>query len=189
MSRAEPIRSRNAGATRRSILEAACERFLRDGYDQASVRAIAADAGIDAALIFRYFGSKEGLFAEVLETTAEDPTEVLSGDRATFGERVARAVLDPAEHSPSRIAFLHLAASSSVSDVASGLVRRHIEKQFIVPFTRWLAQDDAAEKAWLAASVLIGVSVMTNLEQSREPAKTGSEIDRLARLLQSIVDA
>jgi AcrR family transcriptional regulator len=189
MSRAEPIRSRNARATRQGILDAACGRFLRDGYDQASVRAIAADAGIDPALIFRYFGSKEGLFAEVLERTAEDPTEV-SGDRATFGERVARAVLDPAGgRHPRRIAFLHLAASSSVSDVASRLVRRHIEKQFIVPFSCWLGQEDAAEKAWLAASVLIGVSVMASLERNRQPSKAQDEIDRLARLLQSIVDA
>jgi AcrR family transcriptional regulator len=162
---------------------------MRDGYDQASVRAIAADAGVDAALIFRNFGSKEGLFAEVLDTTAEDPTEVLSGDRATFGDRVARAVLDPAERASSRIAFLHLAASSSVSEIASRLVRRHIEKQFIAPFSRWLGRDGAAEKAWLAASVLIGVSVMTSLEQSGQPAKTRSEIDHLARLLQRIVDA
>ncbi|HEX5419164.1 MAG TPA: TetR family transcriptional regulator [Gammaproteobacteria bacterium] len=190
MATSASIKPRNAAATRLAILNAARERFVRDGYDQAGLRAIAADAGVDPALICRYFGSKESLFAEVLESTSEDPMEVLAGDRGGFGERVARAMLDPQQHCPARIAFLQLAARSSGSPAASCLVRRHIESQFIVPFSAWLRQERAAEKAWLAACVLIGVGVMTGIEQGpRSRAETEAAIGRLARLLQSVIES
>ena len=60
-------RRRDAAATREAILEAATRRFATQGYERAGVREIAADAGVTAALVNRYFGSKEGLFAEVIQ--------------------------------------------------------------------------------------------------------------------------
>ena len=51
-----PSRARNAAATRAAILQAARRRFAREGYDQTGLREVAADAGVDAALISRYFG-------------------------------------------------------------------------------------------------------------------------------------
>lgn len=59
--------ARDANATRATILTAARERFANDGYDRATIRAIAADAGIDPALVMRYFGNKEGLFSAAAE--------------------------------------------------------------------------------------------------------------------------
>ncbi len=190
MTSPEPTRPRNAAATRAGILAAARERFLRDGYDLAGLRAIAAEAGVDPALICRYFGSKEGLFAEVLQSTTADPAEVMAGDRATLGERLARAMLDPAAPCPDRIAFLQLAARSSSSAAASRLVRRHVQTQFIVPFSRWLGEEGAAEKAWLAAAVLVGVGVMAGIDRGSRPAsEVEGAIGKLARVLQGIVDA
>src|SRR5215510_212651 len=54
---------RRSDATRAAILTAARERFAADGYDRATIRAIAGDAAIDPALVMRYFGNKEQLFA------------------------------------------------------------------------------------------------------------------------------
>ena len=53
--------------TRQAILDAAGARFASDGYDKATLRAIAADAGADPAMIIRYFGSKAGLFAAAVQ--------------------------------------------------------------------------------------------------------------------------
>ena len=64
---AQPKRKRDAAATREAILEAATRRFATQGYERAGAREIAADAGVTAALVNRYFGSKEGLFAEVIK--------------------------------------------------------------------------------------------------------------------------
>src|ERR1700682_3334674 len=56
-------RRRNAAATARELLEAPRVRFARDGFDRTSIRDIAADVGVDQALVIRYFGSKERLFS------------------------------------------------------------------------------------------------------------------------------
>jgi len=64
----ELVRRRTRGEiTRENILAAARSRFAADGYERATIRAIAADAGIDPALVMRYFGNKESLFAEAAE--------------------------------------------------------------------------------------------------------------------------
>src|SRR5271157_5671153 len=83
-----PKRRRDAAATRSAILEAATRRFACQGYQCAGVREIAADAGVNAAMVNRYFGSKEGLFAEVVER-AFDIRYLFDGDRATLAERLA----------------------------------------------------------------------------------------------------
>lgn len=190
MSEPLPIRTRNAAATRRSILDAARNRFLLDGYDHVGLRAISGDVGVDAALISRYFGSKEALFAEVVASTGSDPMEVLAGDRATFGMRVARAMFDPARNSRQRMAFMALATRSTASPVASKIVRRHIEAYFIVPFANWLGGERAAETAWLTASILMGVAVMSGIacSQPESSEKTQDATEALARLLQTVID-
>ena len=60
-------RSRNAAQTRADILDAARRRFGSDGYQTTTLRAVAADVGIDPALIIRYFGTKQELFAEAAD--------------------------------------------------------------------------------------------------------------------------
>ena len=84
-SEATHPRKRNAAATRAAMLDAAVCRFARDGYDGASVRDIAADAGVDAALVSRYFGGKEELFNEVL-SCSPSPEHLFEGGREGFGE-------------------------------------------------------------------------------------------------------
>ena len=85
-------RGRDAAATRAAILEAARGAFTRESYDQVGVREIATVAGIDAALVIRYFGSKEGLFAAAIGKKF-DLSLLFEGDARGLGERVARAVL------------------------------------------------------------------------------------------------
>lgn len=62
-----PRPPRRSDATRAAILEAARERFAEDGYERATIRAIARDAGIDPSMVMRYYGNKEGLFAAASE--------------------------------------------------------------------------------------------------------------------------
>jgi AcrR family transcriptional regulator len=69
----ETPKARRGDATRATILTAARERFAADGYERATIRAIAADAGIDPALVMRYYGNKEGLFAAAAEIDLRFP--------------------------------------------------------------------------------------------------------------------
>jgi len=184
-----PIRHRNAASTRETILGAARQRFMLDGYDRAGLRAIAADAGVDPALICRYFGGKELLFAEVLASTGRDPMKVIAGDRASFGRRVAEALLRPADCDPDRLAFVQLAIRSSTSPAASKLVRERVESQFMVPFAAWIGGERAADKAWLAGSILMGAATMLAIGCTpADAAATDGMVDRLARALQRLVD-
>ncbi|GAA4616933.1 TetR family transcriptional regulator [Actinoallomurus liliacearum] len=59
--------------TRAAILAAARRRFAADGYERATVRAIAADADIDPSMVIRYYGSKEGLFAAAVDVDLRLP--------------------------------------------------------------------------------------------------------------------
>ncbi|AOT62126.1 MULTISPECIES: TetR/AcrR family transcriptional regulator [Streptomyces] len=62
-----PEPPRRSDATRAAILAAARERFAADGYERATIRAIARDAGIDPSMVMRYYGNKEGLFTAASE--------------------------------------------------------------------------------------------------------------------------
>lgn len=66
------VKPRDADNTRQLLLSAARNRFARDGYSSTTVRDIASDAGVNVALINRYFTSKEGLFEACIERVGEE---------------------------------------------------------------------------------------------------------------------
>jgi len=184
-------RPRNAARTRAAILAAVKDRFTNEIYDQVGVRQIAADAGVDAALICRYFGSKEQLFATVVAESGRAPMEILSGTREDFGVRAARALFDPSHRSHKEsLDFINLAMRSTMSSFAREQVQQHIERRFVIPFSTWLGERGAAEKAWLVASVLMGVSAMRGIVSGADCLADRQEtfIQHLARTLQAIVD-
>lgn len=84
-------RPRNAAQTRADILAAARRRFATEGYEGTTLRAVAADVGVDAALVIRYFGSKKDLFATAVEFTIELPD--LSGSTRRLRGHAVAAVL------------------------------------------------------------------------------------------------
>jgi AcrR family transcriptional regulator len=82
--------------TRGQIITAARQAFAAKGFAGASMRAIAADAGVDAALIHHYFESKQQLFLATVALPPELPQlleQVAAGDRSDLGERIVRMVL------------------------------------------------------------------------------------------------
>lgn len=179
----EETRSRNAGATRQAILLAACQHFVKDGYDNTGLRAIATDAGIDPALICRYFGSKRQLFGEVLASAGKNPMETFLGERETCGERVAAAIMSSDTDSSRRLTFVSLIVGAAGSAEASELAHEHIERNFIEPVGRWLGGPKAKERAWMLCSFLIGFSLMKNLRPESTPSRS-----RLAAQIQSMID-
>ena len=66
-------RPRDAAQTRADILAVARRRFAAEGFERTTLRAIAADVGVDAALVNRYFGSKQDLFATATEFRIDRP--------------------------------------------------------------------------------------------------------------------
>lgn len=179
-------RCRNAAATRQAILEAAKTCFMHDGYEQVGVRDIAARAGVDPALVNRYFGSKEGLFSEAVASKF-DLRHLLEGDRATLGERLARYVLqknaDGTDYDP-LVALLR----SSSSDVCSGMLRNAMLQGFVQPLAARLDGSDAWSRAELVGSTLLGLLVHRTVIGGAEAADNERMLALVAPALQTFID-
>ncbi len=150
-------RPRNAEATRAAILNAARERFSCESYDDVGMRDIAGDVGVDAALVSRYFGSKEELFEVVLES-CDNGGELMSGDRRTFGQRVAHEVIFEPK-SESKLKGLLILLRSISSTKAMEIVQRSANARFYGPFAEWVGGSDPAVSARLAAAFIMGMAV------------------------------
>jgi AcrR family transcriptional regulator len=181
-------RPRNAEATRAAILTAARERFSRESYDDVGMRDIAGDVGVDAALVSRYFGSKEDLFLKVLEHCGDAP-DLMDGDRATFGDRVAREAIFGSEHD-GQLEHLLVLLRSIGSAKASELVRRTADESFFSPFQAWIGGHDAPVRARLAAAFIMGMEVNRELTGGQTLTRQQSENmhARMAAILQEIID-
>lgn len=181
-------RPRNAEATRAAILEAARERFARESYDDVGMRDIAGDVGVDAALVSRYFGSKEDLFVTVLDSCSNG-SELMEGDRAEFGRRVARAVIfEPAKEG--KLKGLLIMLRSVGSTKAMELVQRTGSERFFNPFAAWVGGEDAAVRARLAWATIMGMAVSREITGGFGLSQEECEkmCARMAVLLQDIVD-
>ncbi|GAB3949557.1 TetR family transcriptional regulator [Micromonospora vulcania] len=108
---AQPTHPRRSDATRAAILRAARERFAADGYERATIRAIAADAQIDPSMVMRYYGSKEGLFAAAAEFDLRLP-DLTKVPPSRLGETLIRHFLARWEGDETLVALLRAASTN-----------------------------------------------------------------------------
>ncbi|WP_292054228.1 MULTISPECIES: TetR/AcrR family transcriptional regulator [unclassified Brevundimonas] len=192
----ESHRPRNAVATRQAILDVAKERFIAHSYDDVGIRDIAREVGVDAALVSRYFGSKEDLFNEALDSCKGGP-ELWEGDRSTFGLRIAREIVngefDCPRHSTStnRLAGLLMLLRSIGSAKAMEMVQRNSNERFFGPLTEWIGGSNAHIRARLVAGLIMGMAVSRELADGFSSLGT-EDLEELAqsmgKTLQSLVD-
>ena len=155
-----PGRRRDAAATRAAILEAATLRFATEGYERAGAREIAADAGVTAALVNRYFGSKEGLFAEVIGR-ALDMGRLLQGQRGDLADHLARLMVYGREDSPDRVYTpLLLLLRSAAEPGAVKLFRRDLNRTELPLLAEQIGGDDAPVRAVMVMAQLTGFAIM-----------------------------
>jgi AcrR family transcriptional regulator len=159
VKRARVARKRDAASTRAAILAAARQAFSGSGYDSVGVRDIAGKAGVTAALVNRYFGSKKLLFAEaVLE--AKGIGELLTGDRRTAGARLAAMMLDKDPHGKAGGDPLLAILRSAPDPEAAGVVRDWLQKVMVGPIAKWLGGPDAETRASVMVSTLLGFIIL-----------------------------
>ncbi|MDX6281715.1 MAG: hypothetical protein QOH03_2786, partial [Kribbellaceae bacterium] len=96
------------------ILAAARERFAADGYERATIRAIAADAAIDPAMVMRYFGNKEKLFAAAAEFDLRLP-DLSQLPREEVGAALTNHFLDRWEDDESLKALLRASVTNEAA--------------------------------------------------------------------------
>lgn len=175
-----PTRQRDADATRRAILDAAHELFSLRGFDGAGTRDIAQAAGVDARLITRYFGSKENLFAEVVDKAYQKPLLMTPGQN----HAVAVALLSDV---PLALDPMQLTLRSASNERAAEIMRQHLEGHYQQRLAEGLPGADAVERAALLVSICAGVQLMRNV--LRDSALQDIDVERLANYLEAALDS
>lgn len=147
-------------STRDEILAAARHRFAEGGYDRATFRKIAADAGVDPALVVQFFGSKRDLFAAatappvtLAELAAASPDEDAA---AGPGLRLARQLMRWLDDDGAREALLGRIRSASTEPAAADAVREMFGEQ-LTAFARQMGGDHPEVRASLLATQFLGV--------------------------------
>ena len=148
---------------RAAIVQAAAEEFAAAGYDGVSLRAVARRAGVDAALVHHYFGTKERVFAAAIEVSFEPALgarDVLAGDRDTIGERLARLFFGVWEDEHTRAPLLAVMRSALTNETAAGVMRTFVLRRLLQRIAEGLDVPDPTLRAELAASQMIGVALL-----------------------------
>ncbi|MFF0820915.1 TetR family transcriptional regulator [Micromonospora haikouensis] len=150
--------------TREAILDAARAAFAERGFDAASIRSIAAAAGVDPALVHHYFGGKDQLFLAAMGAPL-DPGEllpwVLAGDADGVGERLVRTFLGVWD-SPAGAAAVALLRSAVSNEWTARLLREFLVTQVLRRVLHHLDVDPAELplRGSLVASQLVGLALM-----------------------------
>jgi AcrR family transcriptional regulator len=163
-----------AGDTRGRILRAARTAFGERGYEGATIRDVAARAGVDPALVHHYFGTKQQLFIAASEfpvDVAEVVPRLLAGPREGLGERFVRYVVDMWDRPEVRPLLMGIVRSASTDPVAAGMMRRLLAEGPFLALARAIDLPDAPLRATLAGTQLIGL-VMARYVLLVEPLAT-----------------
>jgi AcrR family transcriptional regulator len=164
---AAPRRGRRPGApdTRAAILASARELFAASGYAGTSMRAVAAAAGVDAALVHHYFGAKDDLFLAALQVRVDPRVAmlpVIEGGVDGAGERLMRVFLSVWDDEDSRLPLLAL-FRGIVDPNGQQLVRDGFVRMVLGPVGAALDLDQAERRMTLVASQLVGIVVLRYL--------------------------
>ncbi len=169
---------------REAILAAAARQFSELGYDRTSMRAVAAEAGVDQALIAHYFGSKHQLFIAAVEfplPPAKVLPQVLDGDRATIGHRLVRTQLALLEDPDARRRLTGLVRAASSEPQAARMMREFLTQELVGPVARALGADEPELRACLVGSQIIGLLVTRYITELEPLASLPA--DRVAELV------
>jgi AcrR family transcriptional regulator len=159
---ARPGRRPGASGTREAILLAARERFAEVGYDRATIRAIAVQAGVDPALVMHFFGSKQQLFLAAIELTvnpAEAIPAMLEEGLDGLGERLARFYLQMWEQPETRDGLAGIMRSAFSHEDAAALLRAFLGSEVFGRLAPNIDGEDAQLRVALAGSHLVGIAI------------------------------
>lgn len=148
--------------TREAILRTARTRFGADGYDAVSIRAVAHEAGVDPALVHRFFGSKQSLFVAAMQlpvAPGELVRALLANGTEGLGERIVQTLIT-INDTPGAVApFLALLRASTSNEQAATMLREFVTTEVLGPIAAAAAPDEPDLRAALAGSQVIGLAI------------------------------
>jgi AcrR family transcriptional regulator len=168
--------------TRSTILDAARHRFAAAGYNATSLRAIAADAGVDTGVVLHFFGSKDGLFRAAVRwpfdpARAEEALLLSTGE--PLGTRLAATFFAYWEDPTTGPALAALLRSAMTNDEAAALLREFVAHELFSRVAARFGADKPELRIELAAAQLIGIALLRNILRV-EPISSASVNDLVA---------
>lgn len=148
--------------TRQAILAAARRSFAAAGYDGATMRGIAREAGVDQALVHHFYGTKEHLFVTAVGFPAlpsELAGQAIAADRSRMGEVLLRLLLEVWDSPESRDQITALLRSALASEPAMEMLRQFMTSTVLQAVARELGDEDAALRTSLVFGQVIGLAL------------------------------
>lgn len=174
----EPVRrgGRRPGpsGTREAILAAASRHFAQHGYDRASLRGIAAEAGVDQKLIAHFFGSKQQLFVAAVGlpfNPGEVLPAILAGDPDSVGERLAALLVEVLEQPELHQRLTGVVRAAASEPEVARMLREFLTRELFGPAAELLGTEDGPVRANLVGSQIVGL-VMARYVIAIEPLAT-----------------
>lgn len=185
MTTTRPPRRRDAAGTRHLLLEAARNRFTHQGYAATTVREIADDAGVNVALISRYFTSKEGLFRACLTGAIDELGRTVEEDvdLEQVARRIAAHLAGGGPH-PGQIVLL----LRSSGDPGADQVRRDVLRTFAERLADRAGGTHLLLRAQIVIAATLGIALLRSTTAAVEPLASAGE-DELAVPLSDLVSA
>ena len=146
---------RSSDETKAAILVAARERFGSAGFQAATIRAIAADAGVDPAMVMRYYGNKDKLFAAAVEFDLRFP-DYATTDPKQVGQSLVRHFLERWEGDEALVILLR---SSATNGEAAQRMHEIFGTQLQPLVATLVPAEEAAVRAGLIASQILGMAL------------------------------
>lgn len=171
--------------TRSEILAAAKQIFGEMGYDRATIRGIATEAGVDPSLIHHYFGTKDRLFAASIDIpipAVEVLRSVFAADREELGRRLAETFFFVWEQEVARASLLGILRSAMGGEhQATEAFRQFLTTSVLEQISPLIDGENQRLRALLMASQLVGVA-MTRYVMRLEPIAS-APVDDIVELV------
>jgi AcrR family transcriptional regulator len=150
---------RRSDQTRAAILAAARRRFAADGFERTTIRAIAADAGIDPSMVMRYYGSKDGLFSAAADLDLQLP-DLAAVPREQLGETLVRHWVERWEGGASDELLIVVFRSAITNEAAAERLRTVFGAQ-VAKAVGTIVDDraEAATRAGLVSTQMLGLAL------------------------------
>jgi AcrR family transcriptional regulator len=151
------------------VLAAARRLFAANGYAQTSVRAIAAEADVNQALVVTYFGGKDALFMEAVGRF--EVPHAVTGGTEDLGARIAHAYVERWENMTDDDPWPALARSAVSHQASARLLRSALEEQY-APLGEMFGHSDEGRARMAMVQCLIGGMIMERYIYALEPARS-----------------
>ncbi|MDR6438215.1 AcrR family transcriptional regulator [Paenarthrobacter nicotinovorans] len=194
----ELVRSgRDSDITRRALVRAARRRFATEGYRATTVRHIAADAGVNVALINRYFGSKEGLFEACMSRTVDELDPQTRQSAASVDEVIARllahVVQAPNADDPLQLLLLLRSSGDENADAIRRRTLEHFTEQ-LAAAAGWTPGDPDSQplllRAQMAIALMLGLVMLRTATEVQPLASSSAQqlTEPLEQVLRILLD-